>query len=209
MGAQIETFTDTKPSFTDRKLFRVMAGIISFLTNWQKAMIFLGVICLVISVAQGDEAGPWYFGRCIVVSLLKWLIYRQLNEMMIAVKNDEPGFFSSQVKRLHTICFVLIAFMVVGFGFSVAQTLAAYHGAGFSVDIAIFSIGGFPAESIWNDIFHGDALEFPGADISRYSVVPRYATLNIGPLYIAGLVWVLSLVFQYGAWLQHEDEMTV
>lgn len=200
MGVRIDGVSDDrKPVIRLNRLNKAMGYIIAVLRGLFAVVAAASFVAALFCLMQGDtsNASSVIFGQWMVGSLVYLVILTQLDRLFKDMRADSPSFFTRQIPRLRIIGASFLCLTALGVIFSLAAVLLANgHQPLFNVGLGF---PGFPRPDMWYAVF----------DQNYVLSVPSVVSIDISSLVAAGLVWSLSYVFEYGAWLQHERDTTI
>lgn len=136
--------------------------------------------------------------QSIVAAIMYALIAKQVHAILRDMSTNRRPFFARQVKRVQTIALLLLAVMIAGWAFSFIAGIVG--GETIPAVSVAFYAPSFPTEELWRSIF--DTAYSPSAPRS-------YIVFDVPTIISAGLLWAISQVFKFAAWLEEEQELTL
>lgn len=157
----------------------------------------IGFMCLLLGIfGASSAASKIVFAQWTIEMALVAVFLVNLRLLVAEIDDQESGgvFGRSQGKRLRRMALAILTLSIAGFAFSFA--------AGFILEggLPVLNVGaplsGFPSHDDWTYALEG----------TYYPPNLQLVTIDASTLLFAGVLWALSYVFDYGAWLQEENE---
>ena len=200
MSTRVEHIeTDSKPRIESKPFNKIMFYCISAI---RILFVFIAGTCIVGAIVSSiqfgiNNANFFTFIQWAVGGFIYSIVFTQAKKMYEDMHSNLDNFFSLQIRRIRVMSISFLVLALLGLTFSFVAGYLTHE----SIPLfnLVFSLPGFPSPDTWDAVFSS----------STYVSIPAIASIDITAFAVAGLLWSLSYVFQYGAWLQDETEMTV
>lgn len=199
---------DTEKTLKKLKRFKTCSYIIERLMLGYALLFLIVVVCFsfqIIATTEGmlEEEREWIsvcWGQSAVAAFIGYLIFRQVTKVLEESIEAGSVFLPGHARRLRIVAGELIALAL--FAFVCSLLVSALSNKGFPILFNLFLDGsGLPSWQEWHE-----ALRVPTDNYSRGNYI---AGINMLPVFIAIVIWALSYVFEYGAALQREIDLTL
>ena len=172
-------------------------SIAFFLCAVMAAAAVVVLIALLVQHTQEKSAIPIYAQGAVGLSLYCVVLY-QMKGMTADMKMGVRLDFNLQSHRLRIAAFAFLGLLLAGAAFSAAASLMA------DGTLPFFNLGfglpGFPDIDVWRWVF---------SDPGYFDNPASVSYIDLGALAAFLVCLGLSYVFEYCAWMQEEQEMTV
>ena len=183
---------------TSRKL-RIAAKVTYVIWGFVMVMTILDAIVPIAVVIQGgygvslDGHEIWSYVFSILSGLATAFVLWQMQRFFEETLESGTPFGKPAAQRMHKIALALVAFTAVEIALALA---VAAIGSARIVGFGFFT-------------FIDTGISVMNAGFNWHDIDVLYLTLSFGGLVLAAVAWGLSYVFEYGGYLQRENDLTV